>query len=48
MRPNIIKYMRRTAERLAFSEAFGSDHSKLVLQKTQSWLGAGDKMFGIF
>jgi len=47
MRQNIVKYMKRAAERPAFASAFGEDHAALVVDKTKSW-GAGEKMFGIF
>lgn len=37
-RQEIVKYMRRTAERSAYLEAFGKEHTNLVIKKTQSWL----------
>lgn len=38
MRPNIVAYMKRCAERPAFAEAFGDDHAQLVIQKAAQWL----------
>lgn len=38
MRPNIVRYMQRCAERPAFGEAFGEDHQALVLNKCAQWL----------
>ena len=40
-RSNIVKYMKRSAERQCFGEAFGSDHQALVQTKATSWLGTG-------
>jgi glutathione S-transferase/alpha,alpha-trehalase len=37
-RPNIIKYMKRCAERSAYGEAFGKEHQELVNRKTSGWL----------
>ena len=32
--------MARSASRPAFSEAFGKDHSDLVIKKSEEWLGS--------
>ena len=37
-RPNICKYMKRCAERSAFSEAFGDNHASSVIAKATAWL----------
>lgn len=53
-RPNMCKYMKRTAERPAFADAFGEDHQNLILSKTNEWLtasstgGGKKKQWGLF
>lgn len=39
--PNIAKYMRRCAERPAFSSAFGPQHAAVVKEKAAGWLAGG-------
>ncbi|GMI53129.1 hypothetical protein ScalyP_jg11619 [Parmales sp. scaly parma] len=39
--PNIVKYMKRTAERAHFGEAFGEGHQQLVVTSCDEWLSGG-------
>lgn len=36
-RPNLVKYMRRCAEREAFSKAFGNEHAQQILAFAAVW-----------
>lgn len=38
--PSIAKYMKRCAERPAFSKAFGSGHANMIKQSVDAWLSS--------
>lgn len=50
--PNIVDYMRRCAQRPAFRDAFGPQHSDLVITKASQWSASQQsqekKIFGMF
>ena len=46
--PNVVKYMKRCAERPAYGEAFGSNVQQSLVQSLDAMGGGEKKMFGIF
>jgi len=47
--PNVVRYMKRCAERPAFAKAFGEGHRDAVLRACEAASGGGGKkMFGMF
>lgn len=49
MRPNIVRYMTRSAERPSFAQAFGREHANIIQEKAKVWLeGSKGKKGGMF
>ena len=42
LRPNIVRYMQRNAQRECYAKAFGNEHTQLILTKTEEWLKKQD------